>query len=130
MAGSPIKRIRKAGITDPVTGELVPFPYMPRVAELPPGWRWFSTAEKVEHLLGMSLDRAAEILTWPLAELDPLQLSLRMQVWRVVFMFGVRAMLDGTLALEADRERGRDRPLEKLLLGLRARLRDGAAPET
>jgi hypothetical protein len=85
-----MKRMRKAGITDPVTGELVPFPYMPRVAELPPGWRWFSTAEKVEHLLGMSLDRAAEILAWPLAELDPLQLSLRMQVWRIVFMIASR----------------------------------------
>jgi hypothetical protein len=50
MAGSPIKRMRKAGITDPVTGELVPFPYMPRVADLPPGWRYFTTAEKIEHL--------------------------------------------------------------------------------
>ena len=34
MAGSPMKRMRKAGVTDPVTGELIPFPYMPRVAEL------------------------------------------------------------------------------------------------
>jgi hypothetical protein len=117
--GLPAQRQRKAGIVDPVTGKLVPFPYMPRVAELPPGWRWFSTAEKVEHLLGMSLDRAAEVLTWPLAELDPLQLSLRMQVWRVVFMFGVRAMLDGTLAREADRERDRQRILAEFARDLR-----------
>jgi hypothetical protein len=27
MAGSLMKHMRKAGITDPVTGELVPFPY-------------------------------------------------------------------------------------------------------
>jgi hypothetical protein len=109
-----MKRMRKAGITDPVTGELVPFPYMPRVTELPPGWRWLSTAEKVEHLLGMSLDRAAEILTWPVAELDPLRLSLRMQVWHVVFMIGVKAMLNGTLAREADRERDRQRILRRV----------------
>ena len=38
----------------------------------------------------MSLDRAAGILTWPIAELDPLRLSLRMQVWRVVFMIGAK----------------------------------------
>jgi hypothetical protein len=36
MARSPIKRMRKAGITDPITGELVRFPFMPRVADLPP----------------------------------------------------------------------------------------------
>lgn len=57
MAGSQAKRRRKAGITDPVTGKLVPFPYMPRVAELPAGWRHFSPAEKVRHLFGMSIDR-------------------------------------------------------------------------
>jgi hypothetical protein len=63
-----MKRMRKAGVTDPATGELVPFPYMPRVAELPPGWRHFSTADKIEHLIG--LKRAAVILSWgPIEEL-------------------------------------------------------------
>jgi hypothetical protein len=52
-------------------------------------WRALSPGEKIERLLNMSLDRAAEILTWPMAELDPLRLSP----------------------------------------GLRALLRDGAAPE-
>src|SRR5262245_10859820 len=113
MAGAPMKRMRKAGITDPVTGEVVPFPYMPRVAELPPGWRWFSTAEKVEHLLGMSLDRAAEILCWPLADLDPLRLSLWAQVWRVIFMVGTKAYLDGKLGCEATRERDGQRELDE-----------------
>jgi hypothetical protein len=60
------------------------------------------------------------------AELDPLRLSLRMQVWRIVFMIGMKAMLEGKLGRERDRERA----LEKLSPGLRARLRDGAAPET
>jgi hypothetical protein len=57
----------------------------------------------------MSLDRAAEILTWPLAELDPLQLSPRMQVWRVAFMIGTKALLDGKLDREAAPERDRER---------------------
>jgi hypothetical protein len=60
----------------------------------------------------MSLDRAAEILTWPLAELDPLRLSLRMQVSRIVFMIGMEAWLNGALGREADRER--DPELESL----------------
>ena len=125
-----MKRVRKAGITDPVTGELVPFPYMPRVAELPPRWRWFSTAERVEHLLGMSLDRAAEILTWPLAELDPLQLSLQMQVWRVVFMIGVKALLDGKLGRDAALERDRESILDELLRDLKShRQPDGAVAD-
>jgi hypothetical protein len=48
-----------------------------------------------------------------------LQLSLKMQVWRVVFMFGVRAMLDGTQAREADRERDRQRILAEFARDLR-----------
>jgi hypothetical protein len=112
MAGSPIKRLRKAGITDPITGELVRFPYMPRVADLPPGWPLLSTAKKIEHLLGMPLARAAEILSWgPIAELDPVRSSIKMQVWRVVFMIGVKAMLNGKLDREVARERDRDRLL-------------------
>ena len=61
MAGSPLKRQRKAGIRAD-DGRVIAFPYMPRVADLPPGWRYWSPAQKIEHLLGMSLDRAADIL--------------------------------------------------------------------
>jgi hypothetical protein len=53
----------------------------------------------------MPLDRVAEILTWSPAKLDPLRLSLWMQVWRVVFMIGAKALLDGKLGREAERER-------------------------
>jgi hypothetical protein len=62
----------------------------------------------------MSLDRAAEILTWPLAELDPLQLSLRMQVVRVVFTICMKPLLDGKLDREAAFERNRERILDEL----------------
>ena len=38
-----------------------------------------STVDKVKHLLGMSLDQAYDILSWPAAELDPRRLSLQVQ---------------------------------------------------
>src|SRR5262245_44231299 len=73
MPGSPLKRQRKTGAVDPATGELVAFPFLPRVtgADKPPGWNRWSAAEKIEHLLGMSLDRCYEILSWPIDDLDP-----------------------------------------------------------
>jgi hypothetical protein len=117
-----MKRMRRAGITDPVTGKFVPFPYMPLVADLPVGWRRLSNAHKIEHLLGMSLYRAGEILMWPLADLDELQLSLRWQVWHVVFWFGLRAWRDG----EFDRDAARERRLEELA----RRLSGKDVPET
>ena len=131
MTGSPLKRQRKAGVVDPVTGELVPFPYLrhPRAGLSNAQWRALSPGEKIERLLNMLLDRAAEILTWPLAELDPLRLSLRMQVSHIVFMIGVKALLDGKLDRQAARERDRQLVLERLSPGLRAGLRGGAAPE-
>ena len=60
MAGSPLKRARKQGVRLD-DGSIVAFPYMPSVADLPPGWRHFTTAEKIEHLIG--LDRCHEILS-------------------------------------------------------------------
>ena len=115
MVGSPIKRMRKAGVSDPVTGELVRFPYMPRVAELPRSWQNFDPAQKVEHLLNMSLDRAAEILSWgPVADLDAHRLHVWLQVWRVVFMIGTKALFDGRLGREAARERDRERVIANL----------------
>jgi hypothetical protein len=91
MPGSPLKRQRKAGIRAD-DGSVIAFLYMPRTRDLPHGWRHWSPTEKIKHLLGMSLDRCYEILSWPLAELDPLHLSLRMQVWRVIFMGGTKAL--------------------------------------
>jgi hypothetical protein len=82
MTGSPLKRQRKAGVVDPVTGELVPFPY----------------------------------LSHPRAGLSNAQ-------WRIVFMIGMKAMLEGKL------DRDRERALDRLSPGLRTRLRDGAVPE-
>jgi hypothetical protein len=112
MAGSPLKRARKQGIrlSD---GRIIVFPYMPRVADLPPGWRHFSAAQKIEHLIG--LDRCYEILSWgPITGLDPLRRSFQMQVMRVLLPIGIKALLDGSLDREAARERNRAATLEEL----------------
>jgi len=112
MAGSPLKRQRKLGIRTE-DGTVIPFPYMPHVADLPPGWRHFTTAQKIEHLIG--LDRCEEILSWgPITELDPLRLSFQMQVINVFLRISLKAALDGTLACEAARERERERILSDL----------------
>jgi hypothetical protein len=76
-------------------------------------WRHFSTAQKIEHLIG--LDRCYEILSWPPAGLDLLRLSLKMQVIRTILRIGAKAMLDGTFAREVARERNRPRVLAALL---------------
>ena len=105
MAGSPLKRARKQGVRL-ADGSIIAFPRMPRVADLPPGWRHLSPAEKIERLIG--LDRCREILSWgPITERDPLRRSFQMQVMRVLLPIGIKAMLDGSLAREAARERNR-----------------------
>jgi len=115
MPGSPVKRQRKLGVRSE-DGSIITFPHMPRVAELPRGWRNFGPAQKVEHLLNMSLDRAAEILSWePVTDLDTHRLHLWLQVWRVVFMIGVKAHFDGKLGREAALERNRERILSEMM---------------
>ena len=82
---------------------------MPRVADLPPGWRHFTTAQKIDHLI--DLDRWYEISSWgSYRELDPLRCSFQMQVMRIL----LRIEFDGTPAREIARERDRRRVLEEL----------------
>ena len=113
MPGSPLKRQRKQGVRLD-DGTIIAFPYMPRVADLPPGWRHFSTADKVTHLLETSFDHAPEILSWPAAELDPLRLSLQVQVIRIFVKIALKALLNGTLDREIARERNRERLLAEM----------------
>src|SRR5215468_10754071 len=94
MPGSPLKRQRRLGV-HLEDGTVIAFPYMPRVADLPRGWRHFSAAQKIEHLIG--LDRCYEILSWPWTGLDPVRRSMRMQVMRVLLAIGIKAVLDGSL---------------------------------
>ena len=112
MAGSPLKRQRKLGIGRE-DGSVIPFPYMPRVADLPAGWRHFSAAQKIEHLIG--LDRCYEILSWgPITELDPLRRSMQMQVMRIMLPIVIKAVLDGSLDRDLTRERNRAAALDEL----------------
>ena len=90
---------------------------MPRVADLPPDWRHFSAAQKIEHLIG--LDRCYEMLSWPWAGLDPLRRSLQMQVMRVLLPIGIKAALDGSLDRDLARKRNRQSILDELSRKLR-----------
>jgi hypothetical protein len=117
VAGSPLKRQRKLGV-HAEDGSVIAFPRLthPRAGLSHAEWRGLGPAGKIERLFGMSLDDLYEIMSWePIAELDPFRLSVRMQVTRVVFQVGVKAILDGTLAREVARERDRERILGELI---------------
>ena len=68
MAGCPIRRARKAAARTS-DSSLVAFPHLhhPRAGLSHAEWRALSPSEKLEGLLGMSLDQLAEILSWPVA---------------------------------------------------------------
>jgi hypothetical protein len=125
MATSPMRKLRKTGAVDQ-DSNFVTIPRLPSVAgaNRPPGSNRWSTAEKVEHLLGMSLDRMHDYLSWPADGLDPYRLAAQAQVIRVV------AMVAAKVGVEARRARDRERAPKGLSPSLRTRLRDGAEPET
>jgi hypothetical protein len=120
MAGSPLKRQRKLGVRDG-DGRVIPFPYLshPRAGLSHAEWRALGPGEKLERLFGMSLDDLYEILSWPIGELDPFRLSVRVQVTRIVFTICVKAYLNGSLGREAARERDRERILAEMARDLR-----------
>ena len=122
MAGSPLKRQRKLGVRAD-DGSVIAFPYLshPRAGLSHAEWRALGPGEKLERLFGISLDDLYEILSWPIGELDPFRLSVRVQVTRVVFTVCLKAVLDGRLGREAARERDRGRVLEELLRGFQER---------
>jgi hypothetical protein len=59
----------------------VTIPRLPAVtsASKPAGWDRWPPDEKAEHLLGLSLDRMAEYLSWPADGLDPYRLAAQTQ---------------------------------------------------
>ena len=65
----------------------------------------------------MPLYRAAAIMSWPIDDLDPFRLSVRVQVTRVFVTICMKAFLDGRLGREAARERDGERVLGELLRG-------------
>jgi hypothetical protein len=117
-----MRKLRKTGALDQ-DGNLITIPRLPSVTgtNRPPGWNWWSAAEKVEHLLGLSLDRMREYLAWPADDLDPYRLAAQTQVIRVVAMVGAK------VGDEARRERQRQRTVQELLRKISAEHR---SPET
>jgi hypothetical protein len=111
-----MRRLRKTGAVDD-HGNLVTIPRLPSVtgANKPPGWNRWSAAEKAEHLLGLSLDRMHDYLSWPADDLDPYRLAAQTQVIRVI------AMVAAKVGDEARRERGRQQVLDELIDGLEER---------
>jgi hypothetical protein len=91
MASSPMRKLRKTGAVDQ-DGNVVTSPRLPSVtgAHKPPGWNRWSAAEKAEHLLGMSLDRMHDYLSWPADSLDPYRLAAQTQVVRVIAMVAAK----------------------------------------
>jgi hypothetical protein len=116
MACSPLKRQRKLGVRAD-DGRVIGFPSLshPRAGLSHAEWRALGPGEKLERLFDMSLDDLYEIMSWPIGELDPFRLSVRVQVTRVVFTIGVKAHLDGKLGREAARERDRERVLAEMM---------------
>ena len=112
MASSPLRKLRKTGAVDQ-DGNLITIPRLPAVAggNKPPGWSRWSAAEKAQHLLGMSLDRMHDYLSWPADDLDPHRLAAQTQVVRVV------AMVAAKVGDEARSERDRQRALGDLIRG-------------
>jgi hypothetical protein len=110
MPGSPLKRQRQLGVRAE-DGSVIAFPSLthPRAGLSHAQWRALGPAEKTERLFGMSLDDLYEIMSWPIGELDPFRLSVRMQVMRIIFAIGAKALLDGRLGREAARSRAHPR---------------------
>src|SRR5215469_3819773 len=104
MPSSSMRKLRKTGAVDQ-DGNIVTIPRLPSVAgsNKPPGWNRWSPAERVERLLGLSLDRMHDYLSWPADGLDPYRLAAQTQVIRVVAM--VAAKVGGEAARERERQR-------------------------
>jgi len=71
-----MRKLRKTGAVDQ-DDNVVTIPRLRSVtcSNKPPGWNRWGAADKVEHLLGMSLDRMHDYLSWPADDLDPYRLA-------------------------------------------------------
>jgi hypothetical protein len=77
-------RLRKSDAIDE-SGNLATIQRLPSVtgSNQPRDWIRWSAAEKVQHLLGLGLDRMHDYLSWPADGLDPFRLAVQAQVIRV-----------------------------------------------
>jgi hypothetical protein len=100
-----MRKLRRIGAVDQ-DGNAVTIPRLPSVAgaDKPPGWARWSPATKVEHLLGMSLDRIHDYLGWSPHELDPHRLAAQSQAVRVVVMIAAKAGIEAQRQSAVDLE--------------------------
>jgi hypothetical protein len=102
MAGNPIKRARALNPTAAPSC-------------LPPAeWRALSPGQKMEQLLGWSLDDAYTIAHWQPDEANVHQLSAKIRLIEIMTKHGVR------FALEAHRDQERAKAIESLTKALQS----------
>jgi hypothetical protein len=116
--GTPTRQVRRHGAVDPDSGEVVIIPRLPSVVgpNKPPAWNSWSEGQKIQHLLGMSLDCIHDYLAWPREDIDPYRLAAQAQVVRIVVnvaaKFGLKQM---NAEQEAAAERFRKMIMEDML---------------
>ena len=104
----PIGRARKAAVREAGDGaKVIVLPKLdhPRAGLSHAKWQALSPGEKLERLFGLSLDRMADILSWPSGEFDPARLNAQATVARAVAMIGNRAGLLKKRRQESEWER-------------------------
>ena len=113
MPGSRLKRQRNLGVRDKDGRVVIAFQHLshPRAGLSHAEWHALGPGEKLERLFGMSLDQMAEILSWPVAKLDPARLNAVVTVARVVLMISARA----GLFEKAQHERKRQRIISEMM---------------
>jgi len=79
-------RLSQMRAKDPDSGETFYVPMLRSIAGEcePVGWRHWPAHQQCEHLLGMSLSRMRDILSWPPGDCDAVRLNAMVQVIRVV----------------------------------------------
>jgi hypothetical protein len=113
MAGSPVKRARRAGLPIAVGHDGADLPALARPiirsADLPAGWPDWSDAQRVRHLFGLALERVHDYLTLgPPDQLDAHQLASQREAMRLMIV------TTREIAMSARREEERARVIEQI----------------
>lgn len=111
MAANPVKRARSSG--DRIA--TAPFP----IATKPDDWQLLSIARRIEHNLGLSVDRAHDYLSWPPDKCDAHQLAAQKEVVRAHLYAGFRFIFDR--AKDEERARALEDIARQMQPGIEAR---------
>jgi hypothetical protein len=106
MAGMPLRRMKRANL-----------PAQIPAGRLPPDFSMRTDAQKLQIMLGVSLDQAAQVMLWDVNRLDGSRLALwnmvRHDLWNIAFKLGI----------EDHRSQERERALKALVARLPSRFR-------